>query len=60
MFCMSEKHAAASRKRWAKVPKAERSRRMGVLARDKWEAMSADERKRQVLKMVNNQKKNAK
>ena len=57
---MSEKHAAASRKRWANVPKAERSRRMALLALDKWDAMSAEQKKKQILKMVTSHPKNAK
>lgn len=43
---MSLKHSAASKARWAKIPKSERSRRMSEIAKKRMQDMTPQEKKR--------------
>ena len=49
---MSEKKAAASRARWAKIPPEERSKMMADAARKMHEARTPEQRREHALKMV--------
>ncbi len=49
---MSAKHSAASKARWAKVPKEQRIKKMRKLAERKQRLMTVEERKKHALNMV--------
>ena len=43
---MSELHSEASKKRWAKIPKVERSARMSEIAKERMKNLSPQQRKK--------------
>lgn len=57
---MSLKHSRASRARWAKVPKEERSKRMAALVALKHKKTSESDKRAHALLMVKGRRKNAK
>lgn len=46
------KYSEASKARWAKIPKAERTKRMSATAKAKWDKTSPSDKKKHVRKMV--------
>lgn len=52
MHMGTEKHSKASKKRWSKVPKEERSTRMSSIAKQGWDSLDAKARRRRALKGV--------
>ena len=57
---MSEKNSIAAKKRWAKIPKDERSDVMARVARKKWAKVTPEQRREHSVKMNLAQNKHAK
>lgn len=61
VLSMSDAHSTAAKLRWAHIPLDKRSKRMSVIAKERWSGVSAKKRREYAInKLVKGRKRKAK